>query len=133
MSFYKKAYFNIDIQNEYYEGYHLPEYRWNGWAMPFFEKSIALIIARNMSNDVADIEYDEKRDSFIYTDKETGEKEEFRKIVISTEEGKKELYEIGTACWVWDDYTIEEVYKDAEAIIYSTENTKDKEENYEYE
>ena len=34
----EKAYFSIDRENEYYEGYHNPKKLWNGWAMPCFEK-----------------------------------------------------------------------------------------------
>ena len=36
----KKAYFNID-GSDYYEGYYDKNVRWNGWAIPFFEKDIA--------------------------------------------------------------------------------------------
>ena len=33
----EKAYFNIG-NSEYYEGYHIKDERWNGWARPYFEK-----------------------------------------------------------------------------------------------
>ena len=36
----EKAYFNIG-NSEYYEGYHIKDERWNGWARPYFENCIA--------------------------------------------------------------------------------------------
>jgi len=43
--------------NEYYEGYHIEERRWNGWATPKFEKHVADLIAHNFSSTDFNIKY----------------------------------------------------------------------------
>ena len=43
----EKAYFNIG-NSEYYEGYHIKDERWNGWARPYFEKCIAELYMINI-------------------------------------------------------------------------------------
>ena len=44
----EKAYFNIG-NSEYYEGYHIKDERWNGWARPYFEKCIAELFVNNFA------------------------------------------------------------------------------------
>ena len=44
----EKAYFNIGSR-QYYEGYHIKDVRWNGWARPYFEKCIAELFVNNLT------------------------------------------------------------------------------------
>ena len=90
----KKAYFNID-NNEYYEGYHIEDRRWNGWATPSFEKYVADLIAHNFSTSNFKIKYDEKNDYYRITEKEDG------KIIraIAAKSGKSVQAYVLQAIW----------------------------------
>ena len=131
----KKAYFNID-NNEYYEGYHIEDRRWNGWATPCFEKYVADLIAHNFSTSNFKIKYDEKNDYHRITEKEDGKiilSEKIKGHIINTTEGQKKVYSLGAFDWTWEDYTIDELkeFKNANII---TNQIKEKEDsiNLEY-
>ena len=64
ISEFKKAYFNIDNCQDYYEGYYIPHKRWNGWAMPYFSKKIADKIIKKAQADDMKIVYDKKSQSY---------------------------------------------------------------------
>ena len=114
----KKAYFNID-NGDYYEGYHIPENRWNGWATPKFEKNIADLIAHNFSTKDYKINYDKENNCYIIID-ENNEVEKVEKLTINTKDGKKEVYDFGSVGWTWDSYTLDEVKESHNAhIIYN--------------
>lgn len=126
-----KAFFNIG-NLEYYEGYYDKRQRWNGWARPYFEKSIAELIAHNFSSSDYQIVYDKYTDCFIckiYENDSVTETEIIEKKIISTSEGKKELYDFGSIGWTWDDYELKDLknMKDIHII------TKDKIENKDYD
>ena len=115
----KKAYFNID-NNEYYEGYHIEDRRWNGWATPKFEKHVADFIAHNFSSTDFNIKYNEKNDYYSIIQKENGKiilEEKIKGQIINTTEGQKKVYGLGAFDWTWEDYTIEELEKNKDAII----------------
>lgn len=127
----EKAYFNIDTSNEFYEGYHNPNIRWNGWAMPYFVKEIADIIIQKISvpKDL-EISYDDKNDNYIakvYADGKVDEINIFKKSIIDTPDGKKEVYAIGSGYWVWDSFHLEqaEKYSYAKVISPNKDNTID--------
>lgn len=131
----KKAYFNIN-NNEYYEGYHIEDRRWNGWATPSFEKYVADLIAHNFSTSNFKIKYDEKNDYYRITEKEDGKiilSEKIKGHIINTTEGQKKVYSLGAFDWTWENYTIDELkeFKDVNII---TNQTKEKEDsiNLEY-
>lgn len=44
----QKAYFRID-DSKFYEGWHNPQHRWNGWACPWFSKETLLEIAADIA------------------------------------------------------------------------------------
>lgn len=60
----EKAYFNIG-NSEYYEGYHIKDERWNGWARPYFEKCIAELFVNNFATRDFQIVYDKYTDCYI--------------------------------------------------------------------
>ena len=98
----KKAYFNID-GSDYYEGYYDKNVRWNGWAIPFFEKDIA-----------NSLENGKVVESYIAN-----------KLILDTIDGKKELYDFGSAGWTWDDYSIDELNRLKDIKIYTIEENKE--------
>ena len=128
----KKSYFSIDICDEYYEGYHNPNFRWNGWAVPYFTKEVADIIKNNMSSDDLEITYDKEKDQYVAIfNNNIEEKEVYEKEIIDMPEGKIEVYPIGAGSWIWDDYSLEDVKKDSDAIIISSETiTNEKKEDF---
>lgn len=131
----KKAYFNIG-SNEYYEGYHIENRRWNGFATPNFEKYIADFIAHNFSTSNFKIKYDEKQDCYcitVYEDSRIIEEYKAEKHTINTTDGIKEVYDMDSLGWTWDDYTLDEVKEDPNAnIIINKQIEKDESINMDY-
>ena len=127
----EKGYFNLDSR-EYYEGYHIKDNRWNGFATPSFEREIADIIAHNCSTSDFKIGYDEERDCYIVTEYEgitILNTYCFEKHVIDTTEGRKEVYSMGAYYWTWNDYTLDKVKIEEDAIIVSNDTEIEKEES----
>lgn len=123
---FTKSYFSIDIYNEYYEGYHNPEYRWNGWAAPYFTKEIADKIMQNMSSNDCRITYDKEKNQYVVIFNDEQE-EIYNMEIINTDEGKKQVYSIGSCSWTWDNYSLEEIGNDSDAIIVKSHIENDKE------
>ena len=126
----EKGYFNLD-SNEYYEGYHIKDTRWNGFATPSFEREIADIIAHNCSTSDFKIGYDEDKDCYIVTEYEgimILNTYSFKKHTIETPEGRKEVYPMGAYYWTWNDYTLDEVKNKEDTIIFS--NVPEMEDEY---
>lgn len=122
----KKAYFNIDNCPEYYEGYYIPNKRWNGWAMPYFTKKISDMIIKRVQSDDLKISYDKEADSYKvieYVNNEVDDTYSFEKVIINTPDGKKSLYGIGAGYWVWDDYSLDEI-DNPNANIFLNNNKK---------
>lgn len=107
----EKAYFNIE-NSEYYEGYYTKDNRWNGWAIPYFEKCIADLFINNFSTNDFQIVYDTYTDCYIC---KTLEKDKViaidiaEKKTINTKDGMKEVYDFGSMGWTWDDYNFDEI------------------------
>ncbi len=124
ISIEKKAYFNIS-NNEYYEGYHIENERWNGWARPSFEKHIADLIAHNFSTRDYKISYDRKDDCYNIIQTENSkviEELKAEKHIINTTDGEKEIYDFGSIGWTWDDYTLDEVKEKLNANIIASKS-----------
>lgn len=111
---HNKAYFTIDSFHKYFEGYHIPNQRWNGWAMPYFEKEVAdkVILETHSIN----IKYEEEKERYFVVE-EDGFSYYIDKEIIDTEDGEKEVYGIGSGSWIWDYYSLEEVKTREDAII----------------
>ena len=113
------AYFSVDTDNAYFKGYHNPKNRWNGWAMPYFTKDVAMEIAQRYSSDETgySITYDEQKDVFVMEDENYEDEyiEEIPKYTYGTPDGTKDLYPIGAGCWIWDDYTRDEMENNGDA------------------
>lgn len=136
ISIKQKGYFGIDVNNEYYEGYSDPSFRWNGWACPYFEKNVADYIAKKVSvNEDYCLYYDEEQDKYLLYESEDGklvETDYFEKRIINTPEGIKEVYPIGAGSWIWDDYSLSEVKEFEDSIIITNDELeKIKEESIE--
>lgn len=118
-SIQEKAYFSIG-SNEYYEGYHIENIRWNGFARPYFEGYIADLFVNNFSTKDYQIVYDKYTDCYICKTLENGKvigSDIAEKTIINTKEGRKEVYDFGSVGWTWDSYTLEELKnKDNECV-----------------
>ncbi len=129
----KKAYFNIG-NNHYYEGYHIENKKWNGWAMPYFNKYIADLIAHNYSSRDFSITYNENDDCYLVITKDNGsitDEYTIKKLVIETEDGKKEVYDFASVGWTWDSYTIDELKSNPHAhIVYENKTIENIELEY---
>lgn len=64
----KKGYFTYDYE-KMYEGYYLDSEKWNGWYVPYFEKNVALKIAKDLNNEFFKSYFDKDSDSFVIIDK----------------------------------------------------------------
>lgn len=131
ISKFEKAYFNIG-SNEYYEGYHIKDNRWNGFATPCFEKEIADAISHNCSTSDYKISYDKSKDSYIvkmYEGRKIVETYLFEKSVIDTPDGKKEVYAMGAYYWTWHAYSFDKVREDPNANIISNNAEVNKEDS----
>lgn len=107
----EKAYFNIG-NSEYYEGYHIKDERWNGWARPYFEKCIAELFVNNLATRDFQIVYDKYTDCYICKTLENDivtATDIAEKKIINTKEGAKKVYDFGSIGWTWDDYTLDEI------------------------
>lgn len=94
----EKAYFNIG-NSEYYEGYHIKDKRWNGWARPYFEKFIAELFVNNFATRDFQIVYDKYTDCYICKTLENDivtATDIAEKKIINTKEGAKEVYDFGS-------------------------------------
>ena len=67
---------------------------WNGWAVPYFEKSEAEKVAKVHGGKFY-------ADSFMF--QQGDEIEVFEEAEIMTPEGKKKVYAVGAGSWVWDE------------------------------
>lgn len=124
----EKAYFNIG-SNEYYEGYYIKDNRWNGWARPYFEKSIADLFVNNFSTVNFEIVYDKYTDCYICKTLENGiviSTDIAEKKTINTKDGEKEVYDFGSIGWTWDDYTLDEIKDKENANIISRDKLIEK-------
>lgn len=124
----EKAYFNIG-SNEYYEGYYIKDNRWNGWARPYFEKSIADLFVNNFSTVNFEIVYDKYTDCYICKTLENGiviSTDIAEKKTINTKVGEKEVYDFGSIGWTWDDYTLDEIKDKENANIISRDKLIEK-------
>lgn len=125
---YEKRYFSLDESNKFYLGYYIPNKKWNGWAMPYFEQSIAESITNSVTTSDFQIVYDKYTDCYVCKVLENDRVVEsyiIEKKVIDTKEGKKEVYDFGTIGWTWDAYDLDEIKNQPDANIIFNNNEKD--------
>jgi hypothetical protein len=94
----RKTRFLIDIIGEAeFEGF-TEDYRWNGFACPYFtfDQAQCIVSAWQEAGNAAS--YDKENDEFMFEIRD-GEHDRFGPIEI---EGLM-LYPIGAACWIWDE------------------------------
>lgn len=109
----EKAYFYIG-GNEYYEGYHIKDRHWYGFATPNFEKYIADLIVYNFSKSNYITHYDNENECYYiigYEKDKIIENYKVEKHTINTIDGIKEVYNFGSLGWAWECYTFDEVKK----------------------
>ena len=124
----EKAYFNIGSR-QYYEGYHVKDIRWNGWARPYFERCIADLFINNFSTKDFQIVYDKYTDCYIcktFENDKVIDTDIAEKKTIITNEGKKEVYDFGSIGWTWDDYTFDEIKSREDIYIITPEKILEK-------
>lgn len=83
------------------DGMTLPAYsngmRWNGWAMPYFERDTAtrlLAIAE-------DLTYDEAADHFVMKGQDGDEADVFAATMIEVDGKTIKVYPVGLGSWTW--------------------------------
>lgn len=94
------GFFQIE-DDKIYQGFHDPEARWNGWAMPYFTRKTANAMVRDLPEleDGKPYGYFEGDVCFIY-DYGLEDYESYKPTAL---EGVEELvYGIGAGSWVWD-------------------------------
>lgn len=106
-----ERYFAIE-DGAYYKGYENGK-RWNGWACPLFEKSVADKICSIASdNETISIEYDKQKDTYSIKSLDNSFEDDFYEGKDYEIDGQiKHLYPIGSGLWCWDSYKKDEVYK----------------------
>lgn len=98
-SIFKRARFCIEGVDQDFEGWTDGK-RWNGWAMPFFEREQAELVMRCLSPEG---QFDPTRDCFI-TATSPDEPEEWKgTTIILPDGGEAQVYPIGAGSWIWDD------------------------------
>jgi hypothetical protein len=98
----KKSCFTID-NVESFDGYHHPGSLWNGWEQPYFEWEVAQKITLWISsqNGPEELQINIEMNSIVVQDDSDASFEIIRET-MSTEDGEKVLYALGTGWWVWD-------------------------------
>ncbi len=92
-----------DCDDEVFPCYVVPGYRWNGWAMPYFDAATAQRLAP-----LCGLTFDDDRDTFIANgpqwdiDPEFGP-EEFPGHDITVDGKVVHVYGIGAGSWCWGD------------------------------
>lgn len=96
-AFYRHAKFAVDGVDGVFAGW-MDGRRWNGWAMPYFERREAERVAG-----LFDARYDAGRDAYI-TISQDGEEEVWAAVDITVADGTSiRAYPIGAGAWIWDD------------------------------
>lgn len=98
-----------------YEGYHNPEARWNGWAIPYFTEKAALQIVQDQTQYIMEHPEDFHEMERITAHQDTDGKWTFfsewtlldgsteTEPVISIQHNGETLHSIGGMSWVWDE------------------------------
>lgn len=99
--------FSIEGQKPF-SGYYDPERDWNGWDCPYFEWAEAQKIVEWLNEWSGQIQLkidNEKRAIVSVEDPESPF--DITGLLIETDDGEKELYEIGTGWWIWSIHNTE--------------------------
>lgn len=123
MNHIKKAYFSIDGDYRFYEGYYYGT-NWNGWAMPYFTKEIADEIVKNVCDGITyTMSYDSANDRYIAHIIENNkiiETDYFESEYIKLNDNNSiKCYKIGAGYWTWDAYSKDKIPKDNNIKIIS--------------
>ncbi len=123
MNHIKKAYFSIDGDYRFYEGYHYGT-NWNGWAIPYFTKEIADEIVKNVCDGITyTMSYDSDNDRYIAHIIENNkiiETDYFESEYIKLNDTNSiKCYKIGAGYWTWDAYSKDKILKDNNIKIIS--------------
>ena len=86
-----------------FKGYHDPEKRWNGWAVPYFEWSVAVRITTWINDWSGKGQLRVDKDRGVIIDLEDPEAPfDIEASMTATEDGDKMLYPVGSGWWIWD-------------------------------
>lgn len=108
---FRRASFTIDSLPATYPGITRNE-RWNGWAVPYFEKEAALKIAADYERvaqeeggDVAEARawYDEGSDAFHFYDPINDDEVTCEVVTITVAGEEVRAYPVGTREWTWEE------------------------------
>jgi hypothetical protein len=98
--------FSIDsILRQTFEGYTQGA-SWNGWACPYFERTIAERVLRASEANNYNWRYDSESDAFIVQSKDDPEDydpEVFNGVKINIADMEIVVYGIGAFSWVWEE------------------------------
>lgn len=103
----KSTTFTLDGIGGRFPGY-TKRLHWNGWAMPYFDIGVAMILMDEYNKGAYDMPkmfYEDESDSFIIPPADPEDDVIiFKGVTINDGRyGWLHLYPIGAGCWVWDD------------------------------
>ena len=99
-----KDQFSTDGEN-FYEGYHIPTERWNGFATPVFDKKTTLKILRDVNKQDKNMAYKAEGDKIFIWDKHNSpDVEDWEEVgpLNITIDGMN-MYGPGSYSWIWDE------------------------------
>ena len=97
---YRRGRFALAESEESFEGW-TDGRRWNGWEMPYFERSEAERLIRWLGDGRA--RFNAEGDAFV-TLSQDGEEEVWQaQSVVISDGSKLRVYGVGAGAWVWDE------------------------------
>lgn len=108
---FRRSRFEIAHVQGPYDGFTRGE-TWNGWAVPYFEKEVALQIAEDYNRVSKDLggnvagafaQYDEEEDAFLFYDSVNEGEVYYSACIIFLRGREVTTYPIGTREWTWEE------------------------------
>lgn len=99
-TFYCRGRFALAESNEAFDGWSDGR-RWNGWAMPRFERSEAERLIESLKDQRA--RFDAERDAFITVSQEGEEEGWPGESVVVSDGSVLTVYGVGAGAWIWDE------------------------------
>ncbi|PSU31707.1 hypothetical protein [Photobacterium lutimaris] len=103
---YKKGVFSLDGEFVY-EGYSIAEKRWNGWAIPVFELSVAKEIMKKVNSELSEwyeVSRNDDEQYFEVIEKDWEQTNRLDEFTINVEGKDITVVHFMGGNWTWDDH-----------------------------
>ncbi|MCY9864977.1 hypothetical protein OTK49_20895 [Vibrio coralliirubri] len=104
---YKKGVFHLDGEPHLiFEGYGIPERRWNGWAMPVFEVDVAKRIMEVANATMAEFclfTRDDEKGQFVVEELDWDSTDELKDFPITVDGKELVVVSFMSGSWTWSD------------------------------